>query len=186
MTMCLRAAVAATILVSTGCSSSTSSGGAATPDASKVASTGASSSGPSAPDFTLPTPDGKNLSLSDYLGKSVVLIDFWATTCDPCLVEIPHLVELYEKHKDKGFVVLAISADGPETRAQVTSVIHDKKMSFPVLLDEETTVIARYNPRRDMPFTVLIDKSGAIVRKQSGYTPGDELKLAAEVEKLLK
>ena len=141
--------------------------------------------GTHAPDFTLATLDGKNVSLSDYKGK-VVLIDFWATTCDPCLTEMPHLVALYEKHKDAGFVVLAVSADGPETRAAVSTVAHDKGMSFPVLLDEETSVIARYNPKKDMPFSALIDRNGNIVRKASGYTPGDESKLAADVEKLLK
>lgn len=146
---------------------------------------GALSAGPRAPDFTLPSLDGKNISLSDYAGK-VVLVNFWSTTCDPCMVEMPHLVKLYEKHKARGFVVLAVSADGPETRAQVSSVVHDKRMSFPVLLDEETSVIARYNPKKDMPYSALIDQQGNVVRKTSGYSPGDEEKLAADVEKLLK
>lgn len=146
----------------------------------------AKSSGPKAPDFTLPTLDGKNVSLSDYTGKNVVLIDFWSTTCDPCLVEMPHLVEMYEKYKAQGFVILAISLDGPESRTDVTTTVHQKKMSFPVLLDEETTVVARYNPKRELPFSVLIDKNGTIVRKMGGYTPGDEAKIAAEVEKLLR
>jgi peroxiredoxin len=141
------------------------------------------SGGATAPDFTLPSLDGKNVRLSDHLGKDVVLIDFWSTTCDPCLVEMPHLVELYKKHKDKGFVVLAISLDGPESRAQVSSVAHDKEMSFPVLLDEETTVVARYNPKREMPFSVLIGRDGTILKKKGGYVPGDEKALAAEVEK---
>ena len=62
-----------------------------------------------APDFTLATLDGKQARLSDYKG-SVVLIDFWSTTCDPCMIEMPHLVEMYKQNKDRGFVVLAISA----------------------------------------------------------------------------
>ncbi len=161
--------------------------GAAGPDATSasLAPASGSSKGGRAPDFTLPTLDGKNVSLSDYAGK-VVLLDFWSTTCDPCMTEMPHLVALYEKHKAAGFVVLAVSADGPETRAQVSSVAHDKGMSFPVLLDEETSVIARYNPKKDMPFSALVDRNGNIVHKTSGYTPGDETKLAAQVEKLLQ
>lgn len=162
-----------------GGSSSETSGGS-----SGTADSGSTSKG-NAPDFTLPSLDGKNISLSDYKGK-VVLLDFWSTTCDPCLVEMPHLVEMYEKYKEKGFVVLAVSLDGPETRSQVSTVVHDKKMGFPVLLDEETSVVARYNPKRDMPFSVLVDKNGNIVKKTSGYNPGDEQKLAAEVEKLLQ
>lgn len=146
---------------------------------------GKSSSGAKAPDFTLPGLKGGSVSLSDHLGKSVILLDFWSTTCDPCMVEMPHIVGLYEKYKDKGFVVLAISLDGPESLAQVQSTVHDKKMSFPVLLDQETKVIARYNPKRDMPFAVLIDKSGAIVDKRAGYTAGDETSLEAKIKSLL-
>lgn len=145
----------------------------------------AASKGPSAPDFSLPSLDGKTVRLSDYLGKNVVLIDFWSTTCDPCMAEMPHIVDLYKKHKDKGFVVLAVSLDGPETRAQVSSVVHDKEMIFPVLLDEETTVVARYNPKRELPFSVIIGKGGSIVHKRGGYNPGDEQTLTAEVEKAL-
>jgi peroxiredoxin len=146
----------------------------------------ASSKGPSAPDFSLKTVDGRTVRLSDYLGKSVVLIDFWSTTCDPCLAEMPYLVDLYKAKKEKGFVILAISLDGPESLADVNRVVHDKEMIFPVLLDQETTVVARYNPKREMPFSVLIDKSGTIIQKKAGYTPGDEKNLVAEVEKALR
>lgn len=143
-----------------------------------------SPAGATAPDFTLATLDGKQARLSDYKG-SVVLIDFWSTTCDPCMIEMPHLVEMYKKNKDRGFVVLAISADGPESRAQVSSVVRAKEMIFPVLLDEETVVTARYNPKRELPFSVVVGKDGSIVHKRGGYTAGDEKTLAVEVEKAL-
>jgi peroxiredoxin len=139
-----------------------------------------------APNFSLKATDGRTVHLSDYLGKQVVLIDFWSTTCDPCLAEMPHLVDLYKAKKEKGFVVLAISLDGPESLADVNRVVHDKEMSFPVLLDQETTVVARYNPKREMPFAVLIDRRGTIIQKKAGYTSGDEKNLAAEVEKALQ
>ncbi len=169
-----RAAFASVFLLAASCGG----GSAGTAGASAPKSGGA-------PDFNLPSLDGKMVRLSDYAGKSVVLIDFWSTTCDPCMMEMPHLVELYEKHKDQGFVVLAISLDGPESRALVGSMAHDKGMVFPVLLDEETTVVARYNPKREMPFAVIIDRNGSVVHKRGGYTPGDEKTLAAEVEKAL-
>jgi peroxiredoxin len=140
----------------------------------------------SAPDFALQSIEGKTVHLSDYLnGKNVVLIDFWSTTCDPCMAEMPHLVELYKAKKDAGLVVLAVSLDGPESRAQVTSVAHDKEMVFPVLLDEETTAVAKYNPKREMPFTVLIGKNGSVLLRRPGYTSGDEKLLTAEIEKAL-
>ena len=102
------------------------------------------------------------------------------------MAEMPYLVDLYKAKKDKGLVVLAISLDGPESLADVKRVMKDKGMIFPVLLDEETTVVSRYNPKKDMPFAVLIDRSGNIVHKKPGYTPGDENVLAEEVEKALQ
>ncbi len=138
-----------------------------------------------APDFSLPTPDGSTVRLSDYIGKSVILIDFWSTTCGPCMEEMPHLVDLYKAKKAQGFVVLAVSLDGPESIAEVNRVVHDKGMVFPVLLDQETTVVTRYNPKRELPYMVIIDKKGNIVFKRASYTPGDERVVNAEVEKAL-
>lgn len=166
------------LVVSLGCSGTTAGG---PPD---DGSSAASGSAASAPDFTLQALDGSTVHLSDFKGK-VVLIDFWSTTCDPCLAAMPHLVELYKKEKDRGFVVLGISLDGPETRAAVTSVAHDKEMIFPVLLDEETTVVSQYNPKRELPFSVLVGKDGSIAWKRAGYQPGSEAQLNAEVEKAL-
>ena len=134
--------------------------------------------------WELKSGEGGTVHLSDYLGK-VVLIDFWSTTCDPCMAEMPHLIDIYKAKKDKGFVVLAISLDGPESLADVNRVVHDKGMIFPVLLDQETTVVTRYNPKKEMPFWALIDRSGAIVKKKAAYTPGDEKMLADEVNKLV-
>jgi peroxiredoxin len=157
-----------------------------TPPKDANAPGGSTSSKGSAPDFELPELKGGTVRLSDYLdGKHVVLLNFWSTTCDPCMAEMPHLVELYKKHKDAGFVVLSVAADGPESRAQVSSTVQQKEMIFPVLLDEETTQTARFNPKRELPFNVLIGKSGAIIMKRPGYQGGDEKLITAEVEKAL-
>ena len=147
---------------------------------------GPGAAAPSAMDFALQSTEGKTVHLSDYLGKDVVLIDFWSTTCDPCMTEMPYLVDLYKTHKDKGFVVLAVSLDGPESLGDVNRVVHDKDMIFPVLLDQETTVVSRFNPKKEMPFAVLIDRSGKIIKKKPGYQPGDEKILAEEVAQALK
>ena len=150
------------------------------------ATSGPGAQAAAAPDFSLQSTDGRTVRLSDYLGKSVVLIDFWSTTCQPCMAEMPHLVELYKTKKDKGFVVLAVSLDGPESLGDVNRVVHDKEMIFPVLLDQETVVVSRYNPKRELPFAVLIDKSGNIVYKRGGYTPGDEKVLTSALDKALQ
>ncbi len=142
----------------------------------------ATSTGPKAPDFSLPTLDGDQISLSDYEGKKVVLLDFWATHCDPCLREMPELVEIYNERKDKGFIVLAINTDGPETAAAIASKVKSTGMNFPVLLDEDSEVVDRYNPKGEMPFTLVIDRSGSIVLRRAGYQPGDE----ASTKKLIE
>ncbi len=156
-----------------------------TSTASEPGSNGSGKVTGNAPEFTLRSLDGKNVALSDHLGKKVILLDFWATTCAPCLREMPHMVELYEKYKGRDFIILGINGDGPDSSAQVPAEAHAKNITFPVLLDEESSVMALFTPKKDMPFWVLIDKSGNIVDKKHGYDTGDETKIAQAVEKLL-
>ena len=135
-----------------------------------------------APDFLLDAVDGGRFRLADHRGKSVVVLDFWATWCDPCKLELPHLVALYETHRDRGLVVAAISIDGPESVARVRGEARQLGLPFPVLLDQESRVVALYNPRRSAPFTTVIGRAGHIVNGHEGYTPGDEATLAREIE----
>ncbi|MGI5863281.1 MAG: peroxiredoxin family protein [Myxococcales bacterium] len=138
-----------------------------------------------AADFTLNTVDGRKVSLSDHLGRDVVLINFWATWCTPCVYEMPHLQALYEKHKDEGFIVLGVAMDGPETIASVAPFVRRHSIGFPVLLDEETRAVSLYNPQRAAPFNVLIDRSGRVVSAREGFNAGDEKSIEAAVVALL-
>ena len=142
--------------------------------------------GAQATDFTLRDAEGRTVRLSDYVPKDVVLIDFWATWCVPCEAELPHLEQLFEEFKDKGFVVLGVAMDGPETVAQVAPFARRYNLSFPVLLDEETKVVNIYNPKRTAPLSVLIDRKGTISRVRSGYSAGDEKLIAEDVANLVK
>jgi peroxiredoxin len=144
-----------------------------------------SSAGAQASDFTLRDLDGRDVHLSDYFGK-VVLIDFWATWCVPCAAELPQLQKLYAQDQDAGFVVLGIAMDGPESVAQVAPFARRYGLTFPVLLDEETRVVNVYNPKRVAPMTVLIDRHGLIARVRNGYNAGDEKLIADDVANLLK
>lgn len=141
----------------------------------------AASVGSKPPDFELPTLSGQNVRLSDHLGKDVVLIDFWATFCDPCMAAMPHLEELYQKNKDKGFVILGVSVDGPDSAAQVKATVSKLGVTFPILLDQETRVVALYNPKTSAPYSVLIGRDGSILVKKEGYVTGDSSTVDSDV-----
>src|SRR4051812_7909098 len=95
----------------------------------------------SAPDFELKDLAGKRVRLSSLAGK-VVLVDFWATWCGPCVLALPHLDKLEKDFSDKGLVVLAISTDGPQTQAQVRSLVKREKLGMRILLDPDGKVFA--------------------------------------------
>jgi peroxiredoxin len=137
-----------------------------------------------APDFALRDLGGRTVRLSDHRGQ-VVLINFWATWCVPCAAELPQLERLYQRYRDQGFVVLAISMDGPESSANVDPHARRYGLSFPVLLDEETRVVGVYNPKRTAPFTVMIGRDGAIAGRREGYHPGDEKQIESDIQALL-
>jgi len=144
------------------------------------------SSGTRATDFAVRDTKGRTVRLSDYLGKSAVLLDFWATYCEPCLGEMPHLEKMYEENKGAGFVVIALAMDGPDTVAEVPSFASRNGLTFPVVLDEDSHVQAIYNPKSSAPLSVLIDKHGNVVRVREGYNPGDEALVAADVAKAVR
>ncbi len=151
------------------------------------ATTGAStpSSSARASDFTLRSLEGNTVRLSTYLGKDVVLLSFWATWCAPCLGEMPALEAIHQEYKGQGFTLLSISMDGPESLANVETIVRRYNLTYPVLLDEDTRVVAVFNPARDAPFAVLIDREGRIVQSRVGYSVGDEKELAARIKELV-
>jgi len=121
-----------------------------------------------APDFTLPTIDGKQLKLSDYKGK-VVIIDFWATWCGPCRKGIPDLIDLKKKYGAKGFEVIGISLD-TETKNQVPGFVKTNGMNYPVVYGNQN-VTQLYGGIEAIPTTFVIDKQGKIVATYQGLAP---------------
>jgi peroxiredoxin len=191
ITTCSRRAalVLAAILALSACGGPQSGQGGQGGGAAPGAAPGAAGDAPGrvsgqAADFTLRDIDGRTVRLSDYRGQ-VVLVNFWATWCVPCAAELPHLQRFYEKYRDQGFVVLAISMDGPESSAEVAPRARRYGLTFPVLLDEETRVVGVYNPKRTAPFTVMIGRDGAVARTREGYTAGDEIAVEAEIQALV-
>ncbi len=144
----------------------------------------ADAAGKQAPNFTLRDLANASHSLADYKGK-VVLLNFWATWCGPCQVEMPHLEAMAKELGPKGLVVLGISADAARDASKVKPLVVSKGLTYTVLLDPQTTVVAQFNPTKTLPYNVLVDRDGNIDQVFSGYNPGDEVKLKAAIEKLL-
>jgi peroxiredoxin len=159
--------------------------GCATSTASKPSGGDDASGGARAPDFSLRQVDGRTFRLSDHLGRDVIMLSFWATWCAPCLTEMPALEKLHQTYKDQGFTLVGVSMDGPETVANIRATLRRYGVTYPVVLDEETNVVARYNPTRDAPFAVLIDREGRVAQTKLGYAPGDEVKLEQSIRTLL-
>lgn len=125
------------------------------------------------------------MRLSDYLGKNVVVLNFWATWCAPCMGELPHMQRLWDTYRDQGLVIISISMDGPESIANVVPTARRLGLTYPVVVDEETRVVGSYNPRKDAPYNVLIGRDGVIAKTKVGYSAGDEAALEAEIQALL-
>jgi peroxiredoxin len=138
-----------------------------------------------APDFELPTLSGARERLSDHRGKDVVLIDFWATFCEPCLLAMPELDALYRRERARGFVVFGVSIDEAASAARVRGEASKLGVSFPILLDQDTRVVSLYNPRATAPYSVLVARDGSVVRRQEGYTSGERENLEHAVEAAL-
>jgi len=133
-----------------------------------------------APDFTLRDINKKKVTLSEHKGK-VVLINFWATWCQPCQAEMPHLQAIYDEFKDEGFEILSISIDESRDSSKVKPLIRRGKYTFPVLLDKQTKVIPLYNPDQTLPYNVLVNKEGEMVWTKLSYAPGEEKLLREKV-----
>jgi peroxiredoxin len=139
----------------TGCSSETVRAASVKPDKERK----------DAPEFTLKDADGKVVHLSDYRGK-VVLLDFWATWCGPCKIEIPWFMDMQRKNKDKGFEVLGVSMDD-EGWEVVKPFLADLQVNYRVVIGNDTTA-QLYGGVDALPTTFLIDRGGKIAAVHVG------------------
>jgi peroxiredoxin len=124
-----------------------------------------------APDFALKDANGQTVHLSDYRGK-VVLLDFWATWCGPCKVEIPWFMEFEQQFKDKGFAVLGVSMDEDGWTA-VKPYIQQLKVNYRIVLGNDM-VGDQYGGVDSLPTTFLIDRQGRIASTHVGLSGGKD------------
>ena len=137
-----------------------------------------------APDFTLKTLEGKTLRLSELQGKKVVLINFWATWCPPCRVEMPTLQTIYSDYKGKGLEILAVNIE-PDANQEIREFTKELRLTFPVLLDPDMKVTRNYRVF-GVPVSMLIDHQGIVRARDFGYRDWTDKESRRQVESLLK
>ncbi len=120
-----------------------------------------------APNFVLTSTDGKNIKLSDFRGK-VVIVDFWATWCPPCRKGIPDLIELQKEFKDN-LVVIGISLD-QDTKSDVIPFMKKYGINYPIVYGDNQ-VVMEYGSINAIPTSFVINKEGKIVDKHIGLVP---------------
>ncbi len=134
-----------------------------------------------APEFALKDASGKLVHLADYQGK-VVLLDFWATWCGPCKIEIPWFTEFQRKYKDRGFEVLGVSMDDDGWKS-ITPFVTEKKINYRIVLGDDKTG-DKYGGLEALPTTFVIDRDGRIASVHVGLANKKDFSDA--IEKLLE
>jgi len=136
-----------------------------------------------APDFALSDLSGRAVRLSALRGR-VVLVNLWTTWCPPCREEMPSMERLYQRVRDRGVELLAVSEDDPDTQDAVRTFVREMDVSFPVLLDPDREVGRLYGVW-GYPETFVIDRQGRIVERVIGPRAWDSPEQVAAIEALL-
>lgn len=144
--------------------------------------------GKPAPEFELKDLDGKDVTLADYKGK-VVFVNFWATWCDPCRIEIPWLIDMQAKYASRGFTVVGVAMD-EEGKSAVAPFIAKERfdvngqqlpMSYPIWLGTDEAA-GKFGGILGYPTSFLISRDGKVVAKFQGLKSSDELEKAIEAQ----
>ncbi len=139
--------------------------------------------GQPAPGFTLLTLDGGRASLTDHRDKLVVL-NFWATWCQPCTVEMPSLEALWRRYRDRGLIVVGVCVDRGAPKALLEPYVRNLKLTFPILLDPDSKTSDRWRVTA-LPATFLVRPSGEVVGMAMGAREWNSDEMRALVERLL-
>jgi peroxiredoxin len=137
--------------------------------------------GKKAPAFTLKTQDGRKVSLADYKGKAV-LVNFWATWCVPCKLEMPWFVDLHKQYASQGFEILGVDEDETKDQGQIDRFAKKIGVNYPILLGSETTSKA-YGGVDVLPTSFYVGRDGKVVEEAAGLISRDEIE--ANIKKAL-
>lgn len=146
--------------------------------------------GKNAPPFTLPDLTGKSISLASYKGRPLV-VDFWATWCGPCKVEIPWFEKLHDQYASQGLEIIGVSADDLDKddpaklfteKRDIADFVSKMHMNYPILIDAQS-IENSYGGLDALPTTFFIDRNGKIVASTIGLAPRDVIE--ADIRKAI-
>lgn len=140
-----------------------------------MAAAGVGAAGPESPTFILPALDGEVVALDDYRGQ-VVLVNFWATWCPPCRLEMPGFQRVFDDRQKDGFVVIGLSTDRAGT-AVVREFVEERGITFPIAM-ASGSVVQDFGGVRTLPSSFLIDRQGRVRHEVRGYFAEPALRLA--------
>jgi peroxiredoxin len=135
------------------------------------------------PGFRLPTLDGRHASLEDWKDKAVVL-NFWATWCQPCTLEMPTLEALWQTYRERGLVVVGVSVDRGTPRSLIDPYVSNLKLTFPILLDPELETAGAWRVT-GLPATFIIRPGGEVAGMAIGMREWDSAEMRALLETML-
>lgn len=134
-------------------------------------------------DFTLKSNTGENIRVSDLRGQ-VVMLNFWASWCGPCVQEFPHLEKISQRFSPAGFTLLGVNID--TTEAQAASFLKGRDVSFPIVFDPTLKVRNAYKKYEGMPLSIFVDCDGNITEIHRSYYAGDEKKYMKIIKGLIR
>ena len=136
------------------------------------------------PNMRLKMINGKYAKLYDFLKDGPMIIDFWATWCEPCKKQMRYLDLFYNHFKPTGFNILTVNTDSPKSMSKVKPYVRTKGFEFHVAVDPNSQLKKKLKVQQ-MPTTILIDQDGTIVYRHKGYVPGDEVGILKAITDIL-
>ena len=136
------------------------------------------------PDAKLKDFEGKKFVVSEFYKEGPLLINFWNLACEPCKKEMKYLDIFNKKYKGNKFKVLSVNLDNSRSISKVKSYIKSQKFSFKVLSDPRMKFFKK-SGGRIMPYVLLVDEKGIVIKKHTSYNPGDEVQLEKEIREIL-